>query len=288
MIHEKITTKYKDKIIKATSPVIISASRRTDIPAFFLESFLKDLKSELFQVKNPYNRKIFFISTLKTRAIVFWTRNPVPILSKLSLLKDYKYYFLITVTDYKKENLEPNMPDVKERIKNFIKLSEVCGPLKCIWRFDPVLLTLKLSINELLDRISFIAQHLKGYTNELIFSFVDTKYKKIKNKNLEIYSPSQEERIVLADNISKICKENNLTPITCATEEDFQNFGIIKDGCISKRYLQRLNDEILNKWLILNDHKKDPGQRKSCLCLPSIDIGTYRTCNYNCKYCYAL
>jgi len=179
----EITTENGEKVF-AQAPVIISASRSTDIPAFYSDWFFVRLKKGYLKWKNPFNGVPLYVSFEKTRLIVFWSKNPKPIIKHLDYLDDnnINYYFQYTLNDYTKEHLEGNVPDLESRIDTFIQLSEKIGKDKVIWRFDPYILTETTDVHELLKRTEYIGNRLKNYTSKLVFSYADIKtYKKVQN-----------------------------------------------------------------------------------------------------------
>ena len=174
--------------VESTAPVIISASRSTDIPAFYSKWFFNRLKKGYCVWYNPFNQKKMYVSFARCRVIVFWTKNPKPILPYLHELDErgIHYYFQVTLNDYADEGFEPNVPSVEERIKTFRELSERIGHERVIWRFDPLMITPTLTPRILLSRIWKIGNRLKGYTDKLVFSFVDVKaYRKVQNNRSE-------------------------------------------------------------------------------------------------------
>lgn len=164
-------------------PVIVSASRSTDIPAFYADWFVGRLREGWCEWKNPFNGEVRKVSFDKTRMIVFWSKNPKPMLERLDEEESFgfrQYYFQFTLNDYVNEGLEPNVPCVEERIDTFRRLADRIGRERVIWRFDPLLLTDKISIDVLLERIAKIGRQLKGYTEKLVFSFIDiASYRKV-------------------------------------------------------------------------------------------------------------
>ena len=125
-----------------------------------------------------------YISFKKVKAIVFWTKNPKPILPYLKELDErgIHYYFQVTLNDYVKEGFEPNVPSVEQRVETFKQLSEMIGKEKVIWRFDPLILTPEITPRVLLSRIWKVGNMLNGYTDKLVFSFVDVlAYRKVQN-----------------------------------------------------------------------------------------------------------
>ena len=176
--------------VKAIAPVIISASRSTDIPAYFPKWFATRFNGGRGYVKwfNPFNQKPVFVSFEKTKVIVFWTKNPKPLIPYLPQLDaaGVYYYFHFTLNDYQQENLEPNVPSLESRIQTFKELASLLGPERIVWRFDPVLFTKTLTPRELATRIFKISKKVKGCTNRLVFSFIDIKvYKKVQRNLLK-------------------------------------------------------------------------------------------------------
>ena len=170
--------------VEATAPIIISASRSTDIPAFYARWFFNRLDKGYCVWYNPFNRQKMYVSFGRCKVIVFWTKNPKPILPYLKELdkRGIHYYFQVTLNDYVNEGLEPNVPSVEQRIDTFRQLSDQIGHERMIWRFDPLIITPTITPRMLLSRIWKIGNRLKGYTDKLVFSFVDVKaYHKVQN-----------------------------------------------------------------------------------------------------------
>ena len=167
----------------ALAPIIISASRSTDIPAFYVKWFFNRLAKGYCVWYNPFNRRKMYVSFERCMAIVFWTTNPKPILPYLHELdrRGIHYYFQFTLNDYVSEGFEPNVPSVTQRVETFRELSEMIGKERVIWRFDPLIMTPSITPRVLLSRIWKIGNQLKGYTDKLVFSFVDVKaYRKVR------------------------------------------------------------------------------------------------------------
>lgn len=295
-----------------TNPIIISASRATDIPAFFASEFMDSLRKGNTTWINPFNHKPYHISFANTRLIVFWTKNPNPIIPFLDEINKMgiNYYFQYTLNDYEHEGLERYLPALHERIESFIKLSEIIGREKVIWRFDPLILTDTTTIPVLLDRIQNIGGQLLNHTNKLVFSFVDVmKYRKVKNKlihfsdcftmeNIESAEFTNTQKLEFAYGLSQIHKKwkkanHGFEISTCAEDINLNEFEISHNKCIDDNLMLNLfsNDKALMDFLSpksqFNRNLKDKGQRKECLCIVSKDIGAYNTCKYSCLYCYA-
>jgi DNA repair photolyase len=315
------------KPVKAQAPLIVSASRSTDIPAFYADWFFHRLKIGYSAWKNPFNGVKSYVSYENTRFIVFWSKNPRPLLQYLHILKErnIKCYVQYTLNDYEEEKLE-NVPSLSSRIDTFKLLVEQLGKGAVIWRFDPLILTDYISVDSLLQKIQKIGDQLKGYTEKMVFSFADIgMYKKVKH-NLEANSiPYHEwETDQMEDLAKKLSDMNhergwNYQIATCGEKIDIDKYGISHNRCVDGDLITRLawNDKVLmefmkvrienvpnptlfgdqelpngaillpNNHYFISTHKKDSGQRDCCGCMASKDIGEYNTCPHLCEYCYA-
>lgn len=281
-------------VINTCSPVILSVSRRTDIPAFYARWFENRWKSGFCKVANPYNGKMQTVLFDQTRLIVFWTKNAEPIFSFLKTLdaEGIAYYFLYSLNDYENEGLEPFVPGLKHRIETFKKLSETIGPARITWRLDPLVLSAELNVEKLLQKAKKIGDQLKPYTNKMIFSFVETdRYRKVKrNLNFGSYREfTEQEKTDFVSGLSDLNKTWNFDEISCcASPLDFSTYGITKGKCIDHKILLNGFRDDVKLQEIAAKAKKDKGQRKECRCIESKDIGKYNTCLHDCKYCYAI
>lgn len=291
--------------VRAVAPVIISASRATDIPAFFSEWMLNRLRCGHVRWVNPFNSRPQYVSFADTRVIVFWTKNPKPMLSHLSEIDDrgINYYFQFTLNDYEGEGLEPNVPPLMERVETFRLLSERLGRKRVVWRFDPLVLTESLTVDALIERVARVAILLKGYTEKLVISFADIgNYKKVQNNlarnHLAYREFTPDLMLEFAEKLSRANQEWGLQIATCAEGVDLDPFGIGHNRCIDDDLLLELfpDDEALMTFLgherdLLGGAArrclKDKGQRDDCGCIVSKDIGMYDTCRHLCMYCYA-
>lgn len=263
--------------------MILSVSRRTDIPAFYSEWFFNRLKEGFVFVRNPLN--IHQVSRIVLSpdvidCIVFWSKNPKPMLNRLDELKDYMYYFQFTINPYDK-GLELCVPRKEGIINTFKELSEKIGPKRVIWRYDPILLTDSMGIDYHLRYFEEIAKRLKSYTNTCVISFVDL-YKKTQ-RNLHDTTarvPSMKEMMEMAAKLSLIANRYGITVQTCAEDIALETIGVKHGKCIDNALIE----DLLGVKLVVS---KDPNQRKECGCVQSIDIGEYNTCAHGCKYCYA-
>lgn len=258
--------------------MIISASRRTDIPACYSDWFMNRLRAGEVLVPNPYNRKKVSriqLSPDTVDCIAFWTKNPEPMLPKLRELGrlGYQYYFQMTVTDYGPD-LEENLPCMEESMATFVLLSERLGRQKVDWRFDPIILNETYPLSFHVEKFEMMCQWLHKHTSRCIISFFDSY------KNSSILEPEPEEMEEAAKALAHIAQKYQLPLYTCAEKINLEQYGIHHGACIDK---QKVEDIIGYRI----DSKKDPGQRKGCGCVESIDIGMYDTCTNGCTYCYA-
>lgn len=260
---------------------IISASRRTDILAFFSEWFLNRLEAGSVMVRNPFNQKVSEIPMNKyvTDCIVFWTKNPTAMVNKLDRI-NLPYYFQFTLTGYGRD-MEANLPDKNKLIQVFRDLCEK-GNGHVIWRYDPIIFTQKYSLEWHLRTFAGMAGELKGYTDKCVISFVDLYDYVQKSMRDEFFAyVSTEQKLDFCKRIAEIADRNGMTVGTCAEKIELQQVGIVHNKCIAPDYIERIVGYPISA-------DKDKGQRKECGCVESIDIGAYNTCNNGCKYCYAL
>jgi len=312
--------------VDAQAPEIVSASRSTDIPAFYADWFFARLKKGYSAWTNPFNGVKSYVSYGKTRFIVFWSKNPEKLIPHLDYLKvrGINCYIQYTLNDYDDERLEKGVPKVSERIETFKKLVDKLGKGHIIWRFDPLLLTDIINIDLLMKKIEGIGDQLVGYTDKLVFSFADIlSYRKVKT-NLEASHinyrewsiPEMEE---FAYKLSELNKKWGFTIATCGEKIDLDKYGIAHNRCVDDDVMIRIawQDAVLMKFLGVEIHEmesglfgddaipegaivldkghyavkkknnKDKGQRQFCGCIISKDIGEYNTCPHLCEYCYA-
>jgi DNA repair photolyase len=312
--------------VEAAAPVIISASRSTDIPAFYARWFFKRLEIGYCVWLNPFNQKPMYISFKNCKVVLFWTKDPSPIIPFLLELdkRGIHYYFQVTLNDYEKEKFEPNVPPLAQRIETFKQLSSLIGKERVIWRFDPLIISPQHTPRMLLTKIWHIGNELKGYTNKLVFSFVDVKaYRKVQSNlvketayytkdNVEQAEMNEAQRTEVVEGLVKlrdIWKQEgwSLKLATCAEEVDLEEYGIEHNRCIDGELMKRIFADDKELVYYLHTGKlpeknmfgeippvpqkvkdlKDKGQRKFCGCMVSKDIGIYNTCRHFCVYCYA-
>ena len=281
--------------VLAQAPLIISASRATDIPAFYADWFFRRLDKGYVRWRNPFSGQDNYVSFGNTRFIVFWSKNPAPLLPYLSTLKERGIgcYIQYTLNDYETEGLEPNVPPLQQRIETFRRLVDALGIGAVVWRFDPLILTDRITIDTLLEKIAHIADALVGYTEKLVFSFADIEsYKKVSRNlrhsgiNYRVWDDASMREF--ASRLSTLNRDNwNVRLATCAERIDLSEYGIEHNRCIDPGLISRLapDDSALQNFLY--NARSDSGQRKACGCILSKDIGAYNTCPHGCLYCYA-
>ena len=286
-------------------PIIISASRATDLPAFFSEWFINRFRAGYMKWTNPFNaNQVQYVSFKKTRLFVFWSKNPKPLMRYLPEIDKtgINYYFQFTINDYEKEKLEPNVPPLQKRIDSFKTLSKQLGKERVIWRYDPLILSDTLSVDSLIDRIAPIADQLSEFTEKLVISFADIQeYRKVQNNLSKVISYKNFTPELMHYFASKIIEANNqwgLKIATCAENIGLSEYGIEHNRCIDDELMVRVfnkDTELMNflgyEPTLFNESSwsyfKDKGQRKECGCMVSKDIGMYNTCSHFCTYCYA-
>jgi DNA repair photolyase len=248
---------------------------------------------------NPFNGRPHYLSFAKTRAVVFWTKNPRPLLPYLPELdrRGVGYYFQFTLNDYESEGLEPGMPPLSERIATFQELSQTLGKARVVWRADPLLLADGLDVDRLLERVARVGERTYSFTEKLVIAFADIeRYAKVQRR-LRAFGRgcrelSPDEMCAFAEKLVFAAKSWGLSIATCAEAIDLEDLGIEKNRCIDDRLLARLFPEDTELLRFLGPEEtrtqlKDKGQRKECRCIVSKDIGAYDTCPHLCRYCYA-
>jgi len=264
--------------------MILSVSRRTDIPCYYADWFFNRIKEGRLYVRNPMNpRQVsqIDISPKVVDCIVFWTKNPEPMLERLEELKAYDYYFQFTLTPYG-QDIEPYVPHKKERmIPVFQRLSEAIGKERVIWRYDPILFNEVYT--EEYHRKAFVqmAEALSGYTGRCVISFVDIYAKNKKEmERLKLTEKPEQELRDFVKFLSKTAGEYKIEVAACAEGQDFSDCGVKRSSCIDRELIEQITGSRLKV-------TKDSGQRPECGCVESMEVGTYDTCLNGCKYCYA-
>jgi len=261
--------------------MILSASRRTDIPAYYSEWFINRLKAGYVLVRNPMNLtqvSRINISPDFVDCIVFWTKDPQNMLDKLDIIDraGYKYYFQFTLTPYDK-TVEKGLREKEEIINTFCSLSEIIGNDRVVWRYDPIILNDMFDFSYHKEQYSILCSKLGKYTNQCIISFVDL-YPKLRTDIIR--EISTDEMIEVGQMFSSVAKDYGITLKACCEDSFLFEYGIGQANCIDKALIESICGYSL-------DLKRDRNQRKACGCFESIDIGAYNTCKNGCVYCYA-
>lgn len=273
--------------------MIISASRRTDIPAFYAAWFMNRVRAGYCAVPNPFNPRQVSRVSLQPEdvdAIVFWTRNPRPLVASLDELDErgYRYYFQYTILAYPRL-LETKTPPVETAVETFCRLSERIGPQRVIWRYDPIVFSSLTDAAFHRERFTWLAERLRGFTKRVVISVVDgyrnvqARLRKLAVQGVTI--PDQMPQQLagfdeLMHGLVETAMRCEMEIVSCAEELDLTGYGVQPGRCVDDALLARAFDVHLNL-------KKDTGQRDACGCVVSRDIGMYDSCLFGCQYCYA-
>ena len=270
--------------------MIISASRRTDIPAFYAEWLVRRLRAGYCEVPNPMNpRQVTRISLLRedVDVVVFWTRSPRAMLSRLSELdsRDLRYYFQFTLCGYGAP-IDGKNPSVATAVETFQRLASRVGPDKVIWRYDPIVFSEATGVDFHLRNFEAICSALKDYTRRCVVSIWD-EYRKLAQRletlglqGIHFRQPLREELERLIPRLARTCAANGMEIVSCAEDLDLAPYGVKRGKCVDDDLIQRV-------FGIEVCHRKASGQRRACGCVESRDIGAYNSCLFGCVYCYA-
>lgn len=264
--------------------MILSVSRRTDIPNYYSEWFINRMKEGFLYVRNPMNihqvSKIMLSPDI-VDCIVFWTKNPKPMLDKLDALKEYKYYFQFTLTGYGRD-VEKGLPHKKkEVIPIFKELSKKIGSEKVIWRYDPIFFNENYTKEYHINAFSQIAEELEGYTHRCVISFVDFYAKNRKGmEELKLQETKERQLVSFSGKLQEVALAKGIEVFSCAEKIDLSECGIKHGSCIDKNIIEEITGCKI-------EASKDKNQREECGCVESVDVGSYNTCLNGCKYCYA-
>lgn len=271
--------------------IIISASRRTDIPAFYSQWFINRIREGYCTVFNPFNRhqvNRISLNPSDVDVIVFWTKNAWPLMVHLDELDErgFKYYIQYTINGYPFQ-LEPNIPQLDTTIETFSQLATKLGSDKVIWRYDPILISNISGYDYHFKQFEKIARYLRGKTHRVIISIVDdyrktaNKFKNLKKQDIFVVKePNYQEIRILMRSLSDLARKNGMEIFSCAETINLESDGIPPGKCIDDQY-------ILRTFGLDVARVKDKSQRLECGCIKSKDIGIYNTCLYSCAYCYA-
>lgn len=259
--------------------MILFASGRTDIPAFYSNWFINRVKAGFVDVRNPFNQKLVSrIYFSDVDLIMFCSKNPLPMINKLDTL-NVPVLFHVTITPYSKD-VEPNILDKRLIIEGVKKLSLVLGIDNVVVRYDPIFLSDKYNVDYHIKAFDKLCKNLNGYVNKIIVSFMD-EYKNVRsNKNILKYRTfTREDYKKIGEAFSKSAMDNGMSVQTCFEDEDLTQYGFVKGECLSHELAYILTGK---KFKSSNVRKE-----KKCECVQMVDIGDYNSCMHMCKYCYA-
>lgn len=259
--------------------MILFASGRTDIPAFYSKWFMNRVKAGFVDVRNPFNQNLVSrINFSDVDLIMFCSKNPLPMIDKLKMLK-VPVLFHVTITPYSKD-VEPNIPDKRLIIEGVKKLSLVLGIDNVVLRYDPIFLSDKYNVDYHIRAFDKLCKNLNGYVNKTIVSFMD-EYKNVRsNKNILKYRTfTREDYKKIGEAFSKSAMDNGMSVQTCFEDNDLTEYGFVKGECLSHELAYILTGK---KFKSSNVRKE-----KKCECVQMVDIGDYNSCMHMCKYCYA-
>lgn len=290
------------ELVNMQVPEIISASRSTDIPAFYADWFFYRLKKGYVAWNNPFNGSRLYVAFKNTMFIVFWSKNPRPLLQHLDELGDIGCYIQYSLNDYEKEGLEKGVPALESRIDTFKRLVDILGYGHVVWRFDPLVLTDSISIDDLLEKIDYIGNRLKGYTEKLVFSYADIlSYKKVKanlkKEHVSYHEWLDAEMLDFAGRLSELNRQEgwNYALATCSERLNperakdgrrilFEKYGIAPNRCIDDELIIRLaykDSELMNFLKVKFHPMPEKDLFGSSTPLPDdaivLDNGTYAT-----------
>ena len=263
--------------------MIIQTGMRTDIPAFYSKWFFNRINEGVVCVRNPYNPSQvtkYSLSPEVVDLIAFCTKNPMPMLPFLDKLKPYGQYWFVTITPYGKE-IEPNVPKKEHVIESFKKLSDTVGVDSVGWRYDPIFIDTKHSVEWHIAEFEKMADALSGYTKTCVISFIDI-YKKVERNFPEARAVQMKDRAVIGKAFVEIAAKNGMVVKPCAEGNDLAKYGADCSGCMTVHTFETA----LHNRLEVPKSKKNQ-RNGECACLLGVDIGAYDTCGHLCKYCYA-
>jgi DNA repair photolyase len=263
--------------------MIVSASRRTDLPAFYADWLFSKIEEGFVDVRNPMNAAQVRRVSLRREDVdcfVFWTKDPAPMLPMLSRLAGYDYYFQFTLNGYGRD-IEPRVPQLAERIDTLKRLSDEIGPMRVVWRYDPILMMPSYDARFHADTFARIAEELSGRVERVTVSFIDYYRKIAKNwRKLEMREPAPEEVDLIARAIAATAAANGMAPFSCAEKLNLAPYGIMPGACVDPALVEHITGR-------MQPARRAKSQRPLCGCAESCDIGAYDTCAHGCAYCYA-
>lgn len=261
--------------------MILNTGSRTDIPAYYSEWFYNRVKDGFVCVRNPYNPSLihrYLLNSNVVDCLVFCTKNPGPMLNRLDELKEFNQFWGITLTAYGKD-IEPNVPNKFKIIEDIKCLVKRFGSKSVEWRYDPIFLSDKYTIDVHLRSFETIAKELSGYIEVCIISYIDLYQKTVKNFP-NVKEVSVEDQITITQACVRIGEKYNIRIKTCSENINLEKYGVDVRGCLTHEVIEKSINNYLNVPKLAN-------ARKGCDCLLGNDIGAYNSCGHGCVYCYA-
>lgn len=261
--------------------MILQTGNRTDIPAFYPKWLYNRIKAGFVYARNPYFPKLvtsFSLDPSLIDLLVFCTKNPRPLFPYMEAMEKFNLFFFVSITPYGRD-LEPYVPDKKEVIKTFQELSDKIGKKNVNWRYDPIIVDKKYTLEYHLRAFESIASFLEGYTDRVITSFVEI-YPKLSKRYPDLKEVSSSDQFFLVDNLYQIARKHGMRLIICSVKQDFSSLGVEQNNCMDIK----LFEHVLGEEIEIDKVEK---KRKGCNCIFGSDIGEYSSCLHLCRYCYA-
>jgi hypothetical protein len=260
--------------------MIINTGSRTDIPAFFHKWFLNRIDEGFVCSRNPYNDDIYRypLNPKIIDCLCFCTKNPKPLLKSIDSLDDYNQFWFVTITPYGRD-IEINVPNYRQVMKSFKKLSDTLGINKVSWRYDPIFIDEKYDLDFHIDKFEEMSQKLSDYTNDCTISFIDL-YQKVLRNFPQAKEVTTDVRLIIGENFSRTAKRYDIQMKTCVEGTLLDRFGFDSSGCMTQEVIENAIGHNLKI-------PKGKYQIRECDCIFGRDIGAYNTCMHGCRYCYA-
>ena len=262
--------------------MILNTGNRTDIPAFYSEWFMNRVREGYALSRSPYAPNVLYRYRIDPKVVDvlgFCTKNPGPMLKHLKELSAFHQFWSVTITPYGKD-IEPNVPDKKEVMESVRHLSKAVGPSCVCWRYDPILISGRYTVEEHIRQFGSMAAFLSGSITRVVISFIDL-YDKTRRNFPEAEEVSRADRLKMGKAFADIAGSHGMKLHTCLEGEELACFGIDTTGCMTRRVLE----EALGEELPVPSSAENA--RDGCRCLLGGDIGAYNTCRHFCRYCYA-
>ena len=261
--------------------MIIQTGMRTDIPAFYTPWLLNRLRAGFVMARNPFDPSSvtrYSLDPAVVDLIGFCTKNPAPMLPHLDALAPWGQYWFVTVTPYGRD-IEPHAPDVDKALDDLCRLSDALGPHRVAWRYDPILILGRYTLEFHMAAFERMAARLAGRVRTCVISFIDL-YEKVKHNFPEVRPVARADRLAIGEHFAAVGRKYGMTIKTCGEGDELARFGVDCSGCMTAEvYEQALGCR-------LNIPAGKPA-RQACACYLSGDIGAYDSCGHLCRYCYA-